>query len=282
MILPAGPVVPSGRTRRASKPHRRSTLECPPQRFPPQRPDSSRVLPPPPNLASFLPKAPLPAPPVPARPQRRSFIRQSRPPFPPGHHPARSDPVDHGLPTPPRTHPFQWPSDRRRARIRPPDPSPSHFRRGGTPMFGLSAAVRVYLATKPADMRKSFDGLSALASGSLATRSPQHPSGEADRRVAAGPLAGVAPGRHRRDRLEHMSPGFVDTPDERGASVGTAAAVCPAPRSARSRATSGRSLASSPTPESRRCPEHDPIPFNRFEEALYRADTLHLRPGRPG
>jgi transposase len=32
-------------------------------------------------------------------------------------------------------------------------------------MFGLSAAVRVYLATKPADMRKSFDGLSALASG---------------------------------------------------------------------------------------------------------------------
>ncbi len=35
-------------------------------------------------------------------------------------------------------------------------------------MFGLSAAVRVYLATRPADMRKSFDGLSALASGSLA------------------------------------------------------------------------------------------------------------------
>jgi transposase len=35
-------------------------------------------------------------------------------------------------------------------------------------MFGLSAAVRVYLATKPADMRKSFDGLSALASTSLA------------------------------------------------------------------------------------------------------------------
>jgi transposase len=32
-------------------------------------------------------------------------------------------------------------------------------------MFGLSAAVRVDLATKPADMRKSFDGLSALASG---------------------------------------------------------------------------------------------------------------------
>jgi transposase len=32
-------------------------------------------------------------------------------------------------------------------------------------MFGLSAAVRVYLAIKPADMRKSFDGLSALASG---------------------------------------------------------------------------------------------------------------------
>ena len=35
-------------------------------------------------------------------------------------------------------------------------------------MFGLSAAVRVYFATEPADMRKSFDGLAALASGSLA------------------------------------------------------------------------------------------------------------------
>ena len=35
-------------------------------------------------------------------------------------------------------------------------------------MFGLSAAVRVYLATRPADMRKSFDGLAALASGRLA------------------------------------------------------------------------------------------------------------------
>jgi hypothetical protein len=32
-------------------------------------------------------------------------------------------------------------------------------------MFGLSAAVRVYVAARPADMRKSFDGLSALASG---------------------------------------------------------------------------------------------------------------------
>ncbi len=31
-------------------------------------------------------------------------------------------------------------------------------------MFGLSAAVRVYVATAPADMRKSFDGLFALAS----------------------------------------------------------------------------------------------------------------------
>ena len=31
-------------------------------------------------------------------------------------------------------------------------------------MFGLSAAVRVYLAKEPADMRKSFDGLAALAS----------------------------------------------------------------------------------------------------------------------
>ena len=35
-------------------------------------------------------------------------------------------------------------------------------------MFGLSAAVRVYLATQPADMRKSFDGLAALVSGLLA------------------------------------------------------------------------------------------------------------------
>ncbi len=35
-------------------------------------------------------------------------------------------------------------------------------------MFGLSAAVRVYLAKEPADMRKSFDGLAALASGALA------------------------------------------------------------------------------------------------------------------
>ena len=35
-------------------------------------------------------------------------------------------------------------------------------------MFGLSAAVRVYLAKQPADMRKSFDGLVALASGSMA------------------------------------------------------------------------------------------------------------------
>ncbi len=34
-------------------------------------------------------------------------------------------------------------------------------------MFGLSAAVRVCLAKEPADMRKSFDGLSALASGAL-------------------------------------------------------------------------------------------------------------------
>jgi transposase len=35
-------------------------------------------------------------------------------------------------------------------------------------MFGLSAAVRVYLATEPTDMRKSFDGWAALASGRLA------------------------------------------------------------------------------------------------------------------
>jgi transposase len=35
-------------------------------------------------------------------------------------------------------------------------------------MFGLSAAVRVYLAREPADMRKSFDGLAALVAGALA------------------------------------------------------------------------------------------------------------------
>jgi transposase len=34
-------------------------------------------------------------------------------------------------------------------------------------MFGLSAAVRVYFAKAPADMRKSFDGLSALVAGAL-------------------------------------------------------------------------------------------------------------------
>jgi transposase len=34
-------------------------------------------------------------------------------------------------------------------------------------MLGLSPAVRVYLATAPADMRKSFDGLSALAKGAM-------------------------------------------------------------------------------------------------------------------
>ena len=34
-------------------------------------------------------------------------------------------------------------------------------------MFGLSAAVRVYLAREPADMRKSFDALAALVSGAL-------------------------------------------------------------------------------------------------------------------
>jgi transposase len=35
-------------------------------------------------------------------------------------------------------------------------------------MFGLSAAVRVYRAKEPADMRKRFDGLSALVAGPLA------------------------------------------------------------------------------------------------------------------
>ena len=32
-------------------------------------------------------------------------------------------------------------------------------------MLGLSAAVRVYVATAPADMRRGFDGLAALVSG---------------------------------------------------------------------------------------------------------------------
>jgi hypothetical protein len=35
-------------------------------------------------------------------------------------------------------------------------------------MFGLSAPVRVDLAKQPTDLRKSSDGLAALASGSLA------------------------------------------------------------------------------------------------------------------
>lgn len=34
-------------------------------------------------------------------------------------------------------------------------------------MFGLSAAVRVYFAKAPADMRKSFDGLSSLVASVL-------------------------------------------------------------------------------------------------------------------
>src|SRR5580698_2212700 len=167
MIVLSGPVVPSGRSRRVSKPNHRSTLECPPQRFPQERSDSSRVLPPSPNLASLLPKAPLPARPGRSHSQRRSSFRLCRLPFPPGHYPSRSHPAERRLGTPPRTHPLQWTSDRRRPRIRPPDPPPSHRCRGGTPMFGLSAAVRVYLAKQPADMHKSFDALSALVAGAL-------------------------------------------------------------------------------------------------------------------
>jgi transposase len=34
-------------------------------------------------------------------------------------------------------------------------------------MFGLTSAVRVYLATQPADMRKSFDGLATLTTHAL-------------------------------------------------------------------------------------------------------------------
>jgi hypothetical protein len=92
------------------------------------------------------------------RSQRRSFFRQCRTPLPPGHHPCRSDPVDRRLPTPPRTHPVQWTSDRRRPRIRPPNSPPSHRCLGGTSMFGLNAEVCVDLAKQPAHMRKSFDG----------------------------------------------------------------------------------------------------------------------------
>ncbi len=77
--------------------HHRSTLECPPQRFPPERPDSSRVLPPSPNLASLLPKAPLPARPGRSHSQRRSSFRQCRPPLPPGHCPSRSHPAERRL-----------------------------------------------------------------------------------------------------------------------------------------------------------------------------------------
>ena len=39
-------------------------------------------------------------------------------------------------------------------------------------MFGLSTAVRVDLATKPADPRASFDGLAGQASGSLTLDPP--------------------------------------------------------------------------------------------------------------
>jgi hypothetical protein len=35
-------------------------------------------------------------------------------------------------------------------------------------MFRLSTPLRVHLTTKPADLRNRFDGLAALASGSLA------------------------------------------------------------------------------------------------------------------
>ena len=39
-------------------------------------------------------------------------------------------------------------------------------------MFGLSAAVRVYLAKEPADMRKSFDGLARPWRRAPGARSP--------------------------------------------------------------------------------------------------------------
>src|SRR5262249_32619329 len=72
------------------------------------------------------------------------------------------------FPPTPRTVARQRTPDRRRAWLRSPHPPPTHRRRRGATMFGLSAAVRVYLAKEPADMRKSFDGLSALVVGQLA------------------------------------------------------------------------------------------------------------------
>ena len=76
-------------------------------------------------------------------------------------------PATAAVPTAPRAAPGQWTPDRRRTRLRSPHPPPTHRRRRGATMFGLSAAVRVYLAKDPADMRKSFDGLSALVAGPL-------------------------------------------------------------------------------------------------------------------
>src|SRR5262249_58702374 len=95
-------------------------------------------------------------------PLRRHHFR-----LPSRHHPPRSHPRHRGLPTAHRTAPGQWTPDRRRSRLRSPDPPPTHRRRRGATMFGLSAAVRVYFAKEPADMRKSFDGLSALVAGGL-------------------------------------------------------------------------------------------------------------------
>ena len=120
MILPAGPVAPSGDHAMPRGRHRRSPLERPPQRFPPQRPDSGRVLPPPPDLAPFLPKAPLPRPPRPTHSQRRSSLRQLPTPTsspspscpipsrrPPPLRPTSnsSSPMDAGSPSPPASIP---------------------------------------------------------------------------------------------------------------------------------------------------------------------------------
>ena len=105
-------------------------------------------------------------------------------------------------------------------------------------------------------------------------RSNQHSSGAADRRAAAGLLAGVAPGRRRRNglttsgpRIRHhprrargdrarrgsglSCPAFVSTPDKLGA-IASAIAVT----------------------ASRRRPEHCPAPINCFVDALHGTHTL--------
>ena len=86
-------------------------------------------------------------------------------------------------PAPPRRHPTRWAPvapRRRRARVAAPGPAPLRLPararmartrgrrdrrprgRGGEPVIMLPPTVRVFLCTRPTDMRKSFDGLSGL------------------------------------------------------------------------------------------------------------------------